>query len=818
MRSLFGSVASEPLRGRSLLLFASIPWLLLLGWLAEMSWFLTDDAFISFRYVRNLVEGHGLVFNVGERVEGYSNFLWVMELAALWGAFGLRPEHAARWLSVAFTAGTLAAMLWWVFRLPSLSHRRLVAWMALGLVCSSATFAVWTSGGGLETRQFTFFVVLAVVGLSLYRDRRPALLAVSLSLAAAALTRPEGPLFAACCFAWYAVQRGVDTGWRRYRDWPAVVCLVAPCVLVVAGHYLFRYGYYGEWLPNTYYAKHVRPWYEMGRVYLEAATLETGLYLWLPLAMLALNKEWRKRRCLTYALPISCIVLHMAYILRIGGDHFEYRPLDLYWPLLALPAAEGIVHLGYLGSRMVRRVFREHVVRRAGPHRWAARQGPTKSATAATCALAIFLCVLFYSSAMQGALLIEGAKIDKYENALHIALDGDNAGWLLAAPGMSTLTDLSDRLRRQGLRATMRNAEHREFAATRMGLWQPYEDMGSGVIPPDATMASFALGISSYYLRDLTIIDKYGLTDATIARNPDVPPNHARAMGHDRRPPAGYLEKRGVNIDIRPALTGSIMWRMPSERYLAKVGRDLWMPFESHDHDWTVERFSGRNLLDMYRLQHPTNPRANLVAYDFVLWIGDRFLYHFEDGLDNWRREGDAVTNHGRCGHRQRQASIGGNVGPGFLTSYHAELGDGAVGRALSPEFTAQDGELLGFRIGGGRPNGVGVRLLVEGNQVAVWRGLNRAGFHHEYHLLSGITGKRMQLEMFDYETGDWGHIMLDHVLLFRQQPGERSLFDRMQEEAARRPPPEPSEPVPGACAADAPSQAVEVPPRTANG
>lgn len=34
-----------------------------------------EDAFISFRYARNLVDGHGLVFNPGERVEGYTNFL-----------------------------------------------------------------------------------------------------------------------------------------------------------------------------------------------------------------------------------------------------------------------------------------------------------------------------------------------------------------------------------------------------------------------------------------------------------------------------------------------------------------------------------------------------------------------------------------------------------------------------------------------------------------------------------------------------------------------------------------------------------------------
>jgi len=43
---------------------------------------LLDDAFISFRYAGNLVAGQGLVFNPGERVEGYTNFLWTVLLAA----------------------------------------------------------------------------------------------------------------------------------------------------------------------------------------------------------------------------------------------------------------------------------------------------------------------------------------------------------------------------------------------------------------------------------------------------------------------------------------------------------------------------------------------------------------------------------------------------------------------------------------------------------------------------------------------------------------------------------------------------------------
>jgi arabinofuranosyltransferase len=41
-------------------------------------WWLGDDAMISMRYAYNLARGHGLVWNRGERVEGYTNFLWTM--------------------------------------------------------------------------------------------------------------------------------------------------------------------------------------------------------------------------------------------------------------------------------------------------------------------------------------------------------------------------------------------------------------------------------------------------------------------------------------------------------------------------------------------------------------------------------------------------------------------------------------------------------------------------------------------------------------------------------------------------------------------
>ena len=47
--------------------------------------YIPDDAYIGFRYARNVARGDGFVFNAGERVEGYTNFLWLTLLVAASG-------------------------------------------------------------------------------------------------------------------------------------------------------------------------------------------------------------------------------------------------------------------------------------------------------------------------------------------------------------------------------------------------------------------------------------------------------------------------------------------------------------------------------------------------------------------------------------------------------------------------------------------------------------------------------------------------------------------------------------------------------------
>src|SRR4029434_7187421 len=87
------------------------PWLALAACAAWCAWFARgapiDDAFITFRYAANLVAGHGLVFNPGERVEGYSNFLWTILIAA--GLrLGIDPVGASKALGAGFAVLAVA--------------------------------------------------------------------------------------------------------------------------------------------------------------------------------------------------------------------------------------------------------------------------------------------------------------------------------------------------------------------------------------------------------------------------------------------------------------------------------------------------------------------------------------------------------------------------------------------------------------------------------------------------------------------------------------------------------------------------------------
>src|SRR5437762_11174596 len=97
------------------------------GW--RTFWFLTDDAFIAFRYVSNSRLGYGYVWNAPpfRPVEGYTSFLWVVLLDVVWRITGADPPKSANYLSLVFTCVTLLLASLMVLRMrlrPELNAHR----------------------------------------------------------------------------------------------------------------------------------------------------------------------------------------------------------------------------------------------------------------------------------------------------------------------------------------------------------------------------------------------------------------------------------------------------------------------------------------------------------------------------------------------------------------------------------------------------------------------------------------------------------------------------------------------------------------------
>lgn len=204
--------------------------------------FTSDDAFIVARYARHLAEGRGCVWNPGERVEGYTSIVWVLLCAGI-GRTGLDYAIAARGLSFLGAAGCVIVMI----RLASplgLARNAGLAVAAPALFALSASVACWALGG-LETCGFAFSILLLLFILTRHATSAPA---AGFAAGFCALTRPEG-LAVAVIAGLYFVTRPGRGGARRLSEYAAVLTLIALAQLA------WRRAYYGDWLPNTYYAK-----------------------------------------------------------------------------------------------------------------------------------------------------------------------------------------------------------------------------------------------------------------------------------------------------------------------------------------------------------------------------------------------------------------------------------------------------------------------------------------------------------------------------------------------------------------------------------
>jgi len=292
-------------------ILAGIAAFALLAW--KFNW-ICDDAFISFRYAKNLANGNGLCYNPGSHtpVEGYSNPLWTL-LMALFEALRLDVTVWSRIISVLCGGALIVHVTRYTRRAFSLGFGQTAA--ASLFLATLPTVAVWSTSG-LESMPACLLIFMTYERL-LGSSTKPHGIHAALLGTCLCLIRADGPGFlalilAAAAFTWFF--RGKKGALLR-----ASLVVAAAATAAVAIHVAWRYSYYNDFVPNT---AHVKAGLSMIRI-------ERGVYyvmsLFLAVPSLALVLIFSLLPRSSPSRPPAAGALWMtfataAYAIYVGGD------------------------------------------------------------------------------------------------------------------------------------------------------------------------------------------------------------------------------------------------------------------------------------------------------------------------------------------------------------------------------------------------------------------------------------------------------------------------------------------------------------------
>ena len=314
------------------LLTASVIWRASIVIDGTRYFFLDDDQMVSMRYARNLAEGLGPVWNAGERVEGYTSPAWMVAMAAV-HRLGATDARAAAWVKLVNWALAVAVLL--------LSERLLrilrpdVTAPAAGtllLALALCTDLVFWSTNGFETTLLTANAVAALLLIVRDADERRLRPVTAILIGLIPLARSDGWLLMAGMLAAASGIVGVRPVLRQ----------IPLAVLLPVAHLLWRYSYYGDWLPNTYYLKvegvENLTWRGLG--YLKGFLLTYGAAA-AAAAVWVLWIEPERRRLRWLLAPVMALAVQVAIV---GPDMFgHFRFLAPVVPVLLVLSVCGIL-------------------------------------------------------------------------------------------------------------------------------------------------------------------------------------------------------------------------------------------------------------------------------------------------------------------------------------------------------------------------------------------------------------------------------------------------------------------------------------------
>ncbi|NJD21456.1 MAG: tetratricopeptide repeat protein [Melioribacter sp.] len=331
--------------------------------------FIQDDAYTSFRYVKNFLDGKGLVFNEGERVEGYTSFLWIMILSGselLDHNLNLDLESAAQLLSIIFSITLLIL----TYALSKMINRESENNSSLGrfihefqnllpvFLLAFSTPLVYWGVSAMETTLFASLILLSIIFYQNGDKSKPNISFIIVSVLNS-LLRPEGLIFFTLIISYKILYNYFDMKRQKGNKSISIIFdkitrkeilfYLIPLIVYV----IFRLFYYGYPLPNTFYAKteFTFQFLQRGINYFfdfASSYLLYGFVLILPLVLFK-NRD----RLGKFSLLFGIAILWMAIVILIGGDvlpiHRFYLPI---MPLIMILFVKAIVEItGQIFSR-----------------------------------------------------------------------------------------------------------------------------------------------------------------------------------------------------------------------------------------------------------------------------------------------------------------------------------------------------------------------------------------------------------------------------------------------------------------------------------
>jgi len=298
--------------------------------------FIQDDAYISYRYVANFLNGHGLVYNIGERIEGFTNFGWVVYLI-LWGGLGLNYILAS--VITGYLCGAGIIVLTYLLALKVFEKNKFYATLATLLMAFNLSLAYW-SPAGLETAAFGFFAMLSFY---LFIKRSWWLV---FSMLMAVWIRPDGVVIAGLILI-------IETIQNRKMPKFSLSCGAIAFVLSLP-FVIFKYFYYGSIIPNPFYAKtgFNLTQFQNGLEYAGTFLSDYGFYgVGLLVPLLFYRRLSRISRAIWWM-----TMIFTAYIVFIGGDVLKVH--RFFVPVFGTSAILVILSLQLLAEKVVSHSWR----------------------------------------------------------------------------------------------------------------------------------------------------------------------------------------------------------------------------------------------------------------------------------------------------------------------------------------------------------------------------------------------------------------------------------------------------------------------------